>query len=199
MVYTWCARETWTEMPLKSTFLEIFMIFDINQWGEKKQATFCNVLGASPNERRKKTFSCLVSPKNKLLIKLAIDREREEIEIPCASSNYSEINLRMGKQNQETRQKTFFLGLRSNWRTNTGGQFLEDYPKFSFFYPLHVHCAVYTSPSKRKGRKNRYYKKALHIHKATGGSLSQALSLFLGLDFPCSPKIQKNEEPREER
>lgn len=131
---------------------DIFYDIPHKSIGEKKQATFCNVLGAW----EKKNILCLVSPKNKLLIKLAIDREREEIEIPCASSNYSEINLRMGKQNKET--ETFFvLGVSVKLKNKHGRTILEECIHKFFPFPLRftyteqcTHRRVYTIRKERK-------------------------------------------------
>lgn len=129
---------------------------------------------ASEEQEREEAFWCLVCPRNKILIKLAIDREREEIEIPCASSNYSEINLRMGKQDEE---KPFLISRFFSWNlleieeqtdSNMGGQFLEDlfldiHKNFSFSVPCTRLCSEHINI--REGEEGKIdITKKLHTH-----------------------------------
>lgn len=102
--------------------------------------------------------------------------EVNEIQIPCASSNYSQINFRMGKHGVKK------PSISSDRRTNTGRSSRNVSTKIFLFFPSFRSPCTQHPNSKKK---NRYYKKApLYTHTTNW----RHFPFFLGLNFSLPTK-----------
>ena len=106
--------------------------------------------------------------------------EVNEIRIPCASSNYSQINFRMGKHGVKK------PSISSDRRTNTGRSSKNVSTKFFLFsfFPL----SMYTTSEQQKQKSILQKSSALYTHNKL-----EALSLFPWTQFlpPNETKISK--------